>query len=72
MANNNPSYVNILEAFLQLPFEERLSVLQQLISSLKQPEKEPNQGSSLLDLAGTANGIYGDIDDYIENERNWD
>ncbi len=31
-----------------------------------------NNANSLLDLAGTANGIYGDIDDYIEKERDWD
>ena len=72
MQDQNSLYISILEAFLKLPFEERLRVLKQLISSLKQPEKKPEEKNSLIELAGTGEGIYGDIDTYIENERNWD
>ncbi len=72
MSKKDPLYINIVETFLQLPFEERLIVLKQLISSLKRPEKLPEKKASLLELAGTGQGIYKDIDSYIENERNWD
>ena len=69
----NQLFIGIIEAFLQLPYEERLIVLKQLISNLKLPKENPNKDeNSLLSLAGTGQGIYKDIDTYIEKERDWD
>lgn len=72
MPNQDSLYISILEAFLKLPFEERLIVLKQLISSLKQPEEQSQRKNSLMELAGSGEGIYGNIDTYIEKERNWE
>jgi hypothetical protein len=65
----NPQLYSIVSLFQHLSFEERLEALQVLIKDLQKPVKKQK---SLLSLAGTAIGLYGDIDAFIENERNWE
>jgi hypothetical protein len=74
MTYSNQNFSDILRLYKHLSFEEQILILRELMTKLKQPEPEPlpqKKKSSLLDLYGIAEGVYGDSDAYIKEERKW-
>lgn len=65
---------HIVQVFSKLSAAEKLTVLQLLIHKISLPiitEKEVNPSYNLLSLAGTGKGVYGNVDDYLASERDW-
>lgn len=63
----------LLEA-KKLTKEEQLTLLQRLVTLLKKPEPIENNAVQLSSLAGLGSGLWGstnEIDNYLEEERQW-
>ncbi len=65
---------NILSQVKQLDKEDQLTLLQRLASLLKRTEATKSTSMRLTSLSGLGSEIWkstGDIDSYIDGERQW-
>lgn len=65
---------HIINLYSSLNLEEQLAVLQLLIHKISlstEHNKSVDNSQNLLSLAGSGKGIYGDVDDYLASERDW-
>ncbi|MFK7933402.1 MAG: hypothetical protein AB8G22_07820 [Saprospiraceae bacterium] len=65
---------NIVKAFNLLNLDEKIAVLQLLVQKISIPIRSADESSisyDLMSIAGTGKGIYGDVEQYIASERDW-
>ncbi|MCB0633319.1 MAG: hypothetical protein KDD15_26470 [Lewinella sp.] len=60
----------IIALYDQLSYEEQIVLIKQLLSDLKRSESTST--NNILNIAGKGKGIYGNVEEYLSNERNWD